>query len=298
MTAAQPLFILGNPRSGTSLFRIMLTSHELISIPPECGFIQWWHEKYKNWSLADAQSTTSIKSYLNDLATSKKIETWNLDYQSLEELIFTEKPATYSDLCLVVMKQFSLQTRNSTPRYFGDKNNYYLKHLDLLETLFPDAKYVLIIRDGRDVACSYLKIDEIKTTSLYKPQLSNDIQEIAEEWTRNNTRVLEFFENKKENSISLRFEDLLIDPEKELLKICDFLSLPFDAGMLNYAELNRNKRLEPSQLMDWKKKTLEKPDVSNISKYKDQLNSNQIKSFEEYAGKKLLKFGYELENKL
>ena len=42
------LFIIGNPRSGTSLFRIMLSCHPEIIVPPECGFIQWWHDKYQN----------------------------------------------------------------------------------------------------------------------------------------------------------------------------------------------------------------------------------------------------------
>ncbi|WP_423818734.1 sulfotransferase [Salinimicrobium sp. TIG7-5_MAKvit] len=294
MTVSSPIFILGNPRSGTSLFRIMLTSHSLISVPPECGFIQWWYNKYKDWSLANSQSTSHVISFLGDLASSKKIETWNLNYQSLERLILKEQPKNYSDLCLLVLKQFSIQTKSNAVQYLGDKNNYYIHYLELLEALFPNAKYILIIRDGRDVACSYLNIGKINTSSVYKPQLTTDIKSIAEEWMSNNNRVLKFFANKKQNSISLRFEDLLLDPKMELLKICDFLSIPFDEAMLNYAELNKDRKLEPSELMDWKKKTLEKPDVSNISKFKKELSTKEINHFEAIAGNRLLEYGYEL----
>jgi len=65
-----PLFILGNPRSGSSLFRIMLSLHPDICIPSECGFIQWWYNKCRDLSLKETK--TKVKEYITDLATSKK----------------------------------------------------------------------------------------------------------------------------------------------------------------------------------------------------------------------------------
>jgi hypothetical protein len=49
MVNKKQVFIIGNPRSGTSLLRIMLNSHSSMVVPPECGFIQWWYQKYKDW---------------------------------------------------------------------------------------------------------------------------------------------------------------------------------------------------------------------------------------------------------
>ena len=55
-------FILGNPRSGTTLLRLMLNSHPKLGVPPECGMIQWWNEKYKNKNLQDVYDT-----FINDI---------------------------------------------------------------------------------------------------------------------------------------------------------------------------------------------------------------------------------------
>ena len=291
----QPLFILGNPRSGTSLFRIMLTSHNKICIPPECGFIQWWYHKYKDWSIVDIDSKIRIDEFISDLSTSRKIETWNLNYKSLKLEIKQKKISSYADLCISVIHQLAKQ-QNKSPIIFGDKNNYYLNHLDLLSSIFPKAKYILIVRDGRDVACSYRNIKNIVTTSQYKPKLPTDIKVIAKEWNANNKQALRFFKTKKINSLHLvlKYEDLLNSTELMLNKVCDFLEIPFDEAMLNYYKLNELKHIEPIELISWKKKTYQKPDINNIGKYKKELSKKEVNEFEEIAYKLLKNLDYEI----
>jgi hypothetical protein len=97
MTNIQPVFILGNPRSGTSLFRIMLNAHPEIVAPPECGFAHWWLRKYYNWQESDIK-TNRLNKFLDDLFGSTKIETWDLQQKSVEALILSIKPKTYSEL--------------------------------------------------------------------------------------------------------------------------------------------------------------------------------------------------------
>ena len=125
----QNVFIIGNPRSGTSLFRMMMSSHSSIVVPPECGFIQWWYKDYGNWSIENSKSILDIKKFVSDLKTSKKIETWELDFQSLENLINKEQPISYKELTSLVIKQYANQ-KEKYPVVLGDKNNYYIDHLD------------------------------------------------------------------------------------------------------------------------------------------------------------------------
>lgn len=288
-----PLFILGNPRSGTSLFRIMLTSHPEICIPPECGFIQWWFNKYKNWSVRDSSNQIEVAKYMEDLASSKKIETWNLDYTKLTQLISSCKPKNYAELSLLVLQQFCEQ-QNKQAIYLGDKNNYYIHHLDVIYKIYPSAKYIAIIRDGRDVACSYKNISKLKTTSKYKPILPTDIESIAKEWGDNNQEILNF--GKKigsENFIKIKFEDLLTNSRDVLETICSFLNVDFNINMLKYAELNKDNKIEPDQLMDWKKKTYLAPDVTGISKYKEELSVKEIETFQKINSGLLDLLGYE-----
>lgn len=287
-----PVFILGNPRSGTSLFRIMLTCHPEICIPPECGFIQWWYEKYQNWSEQNSMNKSLVKNYINDLKKSKKIETWNLNYIDLEKLIYTHRPGSYSELCYLVYIQY-MYNLNKDAKIVGDKNNYYINHLDLLDSIFPNANYILIVRDGRDVACSYRSVNQIQTQSLYKPKLPHFIDDIAIEWNNNNQNIINFFNkiNKKRWSI-IKYEDLLTKPQKYLEKICNFLEISFHGEMLNFYDINGKLNLEPTKTLGWKLKTLKPLDVNNIGKYRCELKDGEISRFEKISSKSMSYFGY------
>lgn len=289
----KPLFILGNPRSGTSLYRLILTNHPEICIPPECGFIEWWHKKYAEWSAADAENGAKVAEYVEDVMSSRKIETWKLKAKELEALIHEMRPGNYAELSLIVILQYARQ-QGTDPVYLGDKNNYYVSHLDRLHKIFPDAKYLGIIRDGRDVACSYKSMKKVNTDSPYVPRLSDDISEIAEEWVLNNENIIELFEKVGEkNSFLIRYEDLLNSTEDILRQVCDFLNLPYSDHMLAYPEKNQKEHQEPDQFLAWKEKTLQLPDPSNIGKYKKQLSREEILLFEQNAEKLMPRFNYD-----
>ncbi|WP_026934161.1 sulfotransferase family protein [Christiangramia echinicola] len=293
MTDAHPLFILGNPRSGTSLFRIMLTSHPNICIPPECGFIQWWYSKYKNWSKTDSTNEIRVTSYIEDLKSSKKIETWNLDFSDLHKLIVKSMASNYAELSFCVLQQFCSQ-QNKNAIYLGDKNNYYIHHLDIIREIYPTAKYLAIVRDGRDVACSYKNLKNLKSTSKYKPILPTEIGEIAEEWRENNLKLLNFGEMiGTKNFTFIRFEDLLTNSEGTLQSICSFLQIDYNIEMLKYAENNINNKIEPDKLVDWKKKTFLPPDSSSIGKYKYELTRNEIETFQSVNSDLIDLLGYD-----
>jgi hypothetical protein len=93
---------------------------------------------------------------------------------------------------------------------------------------------------------------------------------------------------KRENQITVKFEDFILHPEEELRKICEKLALPFDPDMLKYY-LNND---EPELLMDWKQKTLTPPDKSVVGRYKRVLSGDQISEIESGCLDMLVKLGY------
>lgn len=290
-----PLFIIGNPRSGTSLFHIMLAQHSQIGLPPECGFIQWWHTKYCDWSASDASSEERISEFVEDVHTSKKIETWKLNFENLKRLIQEQAPNNYSDLCMCVVKQFSAQA-GKNPIYLGDKNNYYVHHLELIRSLYPKAKFLAVMRDGRDVACSYRKIKSLETNSPYKPKLPYKVANIANDWKQNNLKIQRFVNDIGDNqALWVRYEDILMNPEKKMREVCSFLALEFEVDMIEYYSSTSPHQRVPKKMLDWKMKTLRKPDAANVNKYKTRLTTEQINTFENIAGDLLTEFGYELD---
>jgi hypothetical protein len=287
------VFILGNPRSGTSLFRLMLNSHSMINATPECGFLHWWYEKYADW---DSSCVTSnrLDEYISDLESSKRIEDWKMDYAQLKEKIVQENPDNYAKLGEIVYVFYGEQ-KGKKAKVIADKNNYYINHFNDLNEIWPDAKYILVVRDGRDVACSYLNIETLVTNSPYKPKLSTDIKTIAKEWLTNNQNVLSFSESLNNNQFMvIRYEDFVKDSELYLTKVCNFLGLNFESNMLNYYIKNAKEQDEPLSSLDWKKKTLEKPDKDNIGKYKMELEKQSIEEFNTTATDLLQKFNYEI----
>ncbi len=290
-----PFFVIGNPRSGTSLLRLMLNSHPQICIPPECGFIEWWHEKYSGWKKSNASNRKKVDEYVNDVLSSKKMETWYIKKEELKNNILFYKPENYADLCAIVCLTFAQLKNKPGLKRWGDKNNYYIQKIDTLRTIFKDSQFILIIRDGRDVACSYRNIQKLETASVYKPKLPYKIDEIAFEWLTNNQHVLAFFEIlPSRQKYILKYEKLITDAESELKKICSFLEINFNKEMLDYFLHNKKNREEPLELLDWKKKTLEEPDEKNAGKYKKELTAEEIKMFDSIAAPLLRQFEYEL----
>ncbi len=288
MHSFKPLFIIGNPRSGTSLLRVMLTSHPSICIPPECGFIQWWHEKYKDWKVEFNQDKLKLESNISDIQSSRKFETWNLKSNEIKEVILVNKPTNYSEISLCIIAAYA-QNQKKEAIYLGDKNNYYLGHLSLINSIFPDAKFVFIVRDGRDVACSYLAINKMNIHSIYKPNLPHDINEIAKEWVANNHLMNDFIdENTARNIFLLKYEDLVKETKSSLSDLCNFLEISFSEKMLTYYQ----QQLEPVETIEWKRKTIKPPDENGFGKYKSVLTRNEIDIFNDVAELVLERYRY------
>lgn len=192
--------------------------------------------------------------------------------------------------CFVILHSSS----TDEVEYLSKKNNYYIHHLNLINDVWSDAKFILLVRDGRDVACSYKEINKLDTDSPYKPDLPDQIGDIAKDWVLNNAKVLKFFENLPESKYYIiRYEEIISSTEESLNNLTSFLGVNFDKSMLSYYKTSKENEIEPSKTLDWKRKTLRKPDSSNIGKYSKQLSKQDILLFERIASKYLKKFRYE-----
>lgn len=279
----QPLFILGNPRSGTSLFRIILNAHPNIVIPPESGFLQWWYPKYKSWNSQNVNHR-DIETYVHDVLSSKKIEAYSINADELITYILKKQPESYASLSACVYRYYG---RLKEISIWGDKNNYYIGHIPLLKKLYPDAKFIHLIRDGRDVACSYLELESSINKSVpYRPNLPSDINEIAKEWVTNNALIETELSSTKH--LAVRYEDIILSFKDSLGEVLKFLELPWSKNIENYTLHND----EPVNTVLWKKNTLKELQPSLVGRHKRDLTKEQINYFESIAFKYLLKYKY------
>jgi len=284
-------FILGNPRSGTSLLRIILNNHKNIIAPPESGFAHWWLKKYDKWQKKDCDNSSKLNSFINDLMLSRKIETWKLNFNNLSEEIKLTKPSNYSELITLVYLSFISKTN---VKVIIDKNNYYINHLNELLKIWPDAYFIHLVRDGRDVASSYIELMDKDIKNLkYKPKLSKNIANIASEWANNVLSIEDFLLTiDKDKRITIKFEDLILSTIDTLNDLCEKFKIEFDDAMMNYYSQTAPKYLEPKETSHWKKKTTSPPLTSRVGRYHEDLSPSDLKIFSSIADEALSKFGY------
>ena len=258
-------YLLGNPRSGTSLLRLMLNAHSDVVAPPECGFIQW--------NLKTFQEKTQLKEtdrirFVDSVVKSKKMETWGITSEEIFKSLDLVETPTYSNCCKAVFKTYArVRSHKANPKVLVDKNNYYLLHLDEIQKAMPDANYIHLVRDVRDVALSYLNLNKMKgLTGKYVPKLDCDIERIALEWRDNNSRVSRFLVDK--NFIQIRYEDLIMNTKSELNNLSAFLKIPYDDKMERYFDFND----EPQETLAWKTKTLNPLDINRVSAFKTEMD--------------------------
>lgn len=290
MTELPPFFIIGNPRSGTTLLRLLLTSHSKLEVPPESSFIVWLYSKYSDFKY----SGKSLTSFVDDLLASRKFEYWGVERKKLLEYLQSRRPNNYAGLIFAVYLYYA-EVKGKSIVKWGDKNNYYLHHVDKLAELFPGALFIHIIRDGRDVACSYREIMKKEIKSRYAPKLPVNLPDIAREWAGNIKAVEASFSKIGTGAtISVRYEDLVREPESILMKVCNFLDVSYEERMLEYYKMSETEGFEPTEFMSWKWKN-KSPIFSNeLKKFRHLLSDEQIKTFNSIAGEVLSRYNYNL----
>lgn len=292
-----PLFVIGNPRSGTSLLRLVLTCHSRIVIPPECGFIVWLKDAYRSWSRNDCHDRARRRAFVDDLVHCRKFETWGLTREAIEKSISAYQPTTYAELCSLIYLSYAGALKKQVDLW-GDKNNFHINHLQDLLNIFPGARFIHIVRDGRDVACSYREVAVLNSSSKYAPDLPTDIGTIAEQWARNVECVFDFMDRlSNQATMVIKYENLVRNSEHTIRAICSWLQLDYEPSMMQFHVSNSAHGLEPKQTIDWKKRTLEPIGTQTVGRFSELLSKVEIAAFESRAGQSLARFGYTLETR-
>jgi len=274
-----PIFILGNRRSGTTMLRLMLTSHPNIAVPPEGGFLVRLGWKYGNKEFC---SSESILKLIDDLFKVDNTEDWQLDRDALTVHLEKLIPCNFSTIISAIYQEYIRQKFPGKVRW-GDKTTWYLDYLPMINLYYPDAQFIHLIRDGRDVAASFKAV----------PHLPSNVEQSAMEWAWCTRTIAQFGRTLAPNRFTeVRYEALVQKPEEELNRICQFVHEPYSIEMLDFAKKNRENTLEPIRHLGWKGLTLEDVTTSQIGKWQEELSTDESQSFLAIAGRMMRNLGY------
>jgi hypothetical protein len=272
-TRLAPLILLGVSRSGTTLLRVILDRSPGIAIPDESFFVPLLARRHRG--------RVDVARFLNDLSRLSVLAEWGLRPRDVAPLL-TRGMAT-GEAIAAIFEAFALKA--GKPRW-GDKTPMYMRHLGMLERLFPDAQCVHLIRDGRDAAASFLRMPEGTFTRTWAHPVS--AAEFACLW-RVEVEDARALGRRVGPSryLEARYEELVSDPESTVRAICAFADLPFEPQMLDYAGAV-DVSAKPHQ------QRLLQPPTAGVRDWRSELVPSDARAFETIAGPLLHELGYPL----
>ena len=242
---SQPIFLVGAERSGTTLLRLMLDHH------PQIAFD---HEFEYAVDLIRETSHPDIQDYYDFLETDRIFQNsgfeidFDLDYPQLVNSFLVQK-----------------QKRDDKPIVGATVH----RHFDRLLTVWPDAKFIHILRDPRDVARSCIGMN-------WAGNVWSGVErwlEAEKLWAQLKNRI------SPEQRIEVRYESLISEPVASLERLCEFMGTSYDSGMLSYPDHT----------------TYSLPEAKFVAQWKRKLSPKEIQLVEARVGKKMLEDrGYEL----
>ena len=216
MTQAEsnPIFIVGAPRSGTTLLSAMLSSHPRIAIAPETHFIA--HD-YRTQSTANLSDDRVLADVWNHFVNGRWFEHLEIDAQLVLEQFRQQRQRSFASLFAAVLDAYSKSVNK--PRW-GEKTPGHYLHVDTIYEWFPDARILSMIRDPRAVCASLTQV----------PWGNRYVTYHAKRWL-DAAAVLRRHQNDS-RMFAVHYENLVHNPVDQLRGICSFLGEEFSDEMI------------------------------------------------------------------
>ncbi len=271
------VFIVGCPRSGTTLLQRMLDNHGDLAVANDTHFIPRVIAKETETDpRLTADLVERVRSY-------RRLDRLGLTEEHLSEAAFAA--SSFSEFVSLLYDAFAHLHGKTLA---GEKTPDYGQHIDRLISLFPEARFIHIVRDGRDVALSTIDwanptkgpgrwtlwpVSPMAASALWwRWQVEPALQARA---THGLGKVLE-----------LRYEDLVSAPEFELDRITRFLGIPYDVEMARYFEGKEKSTANRSAKSAWLRPT------QGLRDWRTQMSEHDLALFEALCGDLLETLGY------
>ena len=278
-------FVVGVGRSGTTLLRLMLDAHPALAIGPETQFVG---------DLIDLEIGGANTDELVEAIVAAR--TW-ADF-GLDPAAFAERAAAL-DLAGVLRAFYGLYAQSREKPRWGEKTPAYMRRMLSIGDLLEEARFVHLIRDGRDVALSR----RARGMGADKPMAKT-----AMLWRRRIERAHSEARRLPGRYLELRYEDLVADPEPQLRRICELIELDFDPAMLRHDEGAEGRLAELGDLdaeggrrardagerARSHSRAKEPASTSRIGAWRTEMESGDRHEFEAVAGSLLRDLGYDV----
>jgi Sulfotransferase family len=286
-------FVVGVGRSGTTLLRLMLDSHPDLAIPPETHFI---NPLIQASGRLRFNPKTATKAIVHD-----ERRRWNDFGISEDDLLASFQGLDRFNTTDAIRSFYELYAAKHGKSRWGDKTPDYIRKMKKLQNTIPEARFIHVIRDGRDAGLSQNSRIVKRGKDPVPPR------EMARRWRKRIVKSRVDAEDV-EHYIEVRYEDMVTDTEGVLRRVCEFIELDFDPVMLTYYERAGERLQEMAGALPAKKGrpereageriaahalTTKPPQADRVAVWKTEMSPEENAEFEEAAGYLLDDLGYE-----
>src|SRR5579885_1852199 len=260
----EKFFIVGCPRSGTTMVQQALNRHSRIVIPPETKYF------FSFFGHPLRQQARHVARVNADLGIHLPIPT---------------KPVRSADegreFYELLARQYVARQPKKRVAFFGEKTPEHTGRLPCIRRLYPDARIVVLYRDGRDVASSLTRV----------PWMSPDLYVNFAVWLYYSWVVRQERRSGRPNLYFARYEDLVADPERGLAGILRFLGARYEPAV---ARGFGNREGIPERELAWKERALRPITPERAGAFRKELTADEIAVLERLGREALPALGYPL----
>lgn len=291
MTFEPSPFIVGTGRCGTTLLRAMLDAHPALAIAPETDFIPQLARRCSG-------GPDSRACFIDVLTQSPRWPHFRLDADALRARLDRTAPF---ELGTALRGFYQLYAERFGKPRWGDTTPAHHAHMRLIQQLLPEARFVHLMRDGRDVALSVLPMKQ-------RGDPTARLEDAAMWWVARLKRARDEARGVH-HYLEVRYEDLILDTEPTLRQICEFVELPWHPAMLRYHDAastrttheNHTERTSESASTEGdgtpgprrpRNRLADAPDPERIGRWREEMTANDLQRVEAIAGSLLRDLGY------
>ncbi|MFH0945719.1 MAG: sulfotransferase [Planctomycetota bacterium] len=271
-----PVFLVGCPRSGTTLLQRLLDAHPEVAVAPETFFCRNFWKRRREFG--DLGQDENLGRLLEKICGMPEFAEMGLSREKFQ--VAAEGTRSLEGLFQLLFEQFA---RLRGARVVGEKTPNHLLYMRTLERLFPGARFVQIVRDPRAVASSWRKVPWSNGT------LSGD----AETW-RKYQAAARRRPPRRAGLHTLRYEELVRAPETVLGGVCDFIGIPFDETMLEFHR-SRNQAVD-AQREPWKQEANSPLTDRRAEGWREELTPAEVRQIEAVTWYEMRRAGYDPES--
>jgi hypothetical protein len=280
------LFIVGCARSGTTLLQRVLNAHSRLAIIHETHWIPLLFREQTGLTSEGWVTAELLPRLLQHGRFQKRFGKVGIGQKELERLLEPGGQLTYAQFVSAI---FDLYGQIQGKPLIGDKTPRYVQNVRTLHALWPRALFLHLIRDGRDVCLSALNWKERaeRLVSRFSTWREHPVMTAAVWWKWRVRLGREAGETLGPNLYTeLRYEALVSRPEEECRRLCEFLDVPYEAGMLGFHEGRTRNDPDLSSKRSWL------PITPGLRDWRSQMTAEDVERFEVAAGDVLEELGY------